>query len=145
MFEKPKPVVILDRNRHTEELESKKKNEEETSAEVATDADQPIKNEEDTQPPAVIHVPPIKNEPLTPVPGINKISIPPEKVQQNDLLSQKLRARQELMIKEKEQLNSLLTRLNNKEEKSLDSQIKEQIEYFIPYYLTKEWVTKNLI
>lgn len=125
----------MDRNRHTEELEKNKK-----LLEASQDK-APVLEPEDDQ--SQGNTASIRKEEETVVIKIEPIVV--EKVSENDLLNRKLKARQELIIQEKIQLDSLLNKLNDVSDKSTDSIIKQQIEYFIPYYLTKEWVTRNLI
>ena len=58
----------------------------------------------------------------------------------------KLKAKEEFFLKEKEKLNNYLINLNYKEEKNIQKdKLREQLEFSIPYYLTREYALKNLI
>lgn len=137
-FEKPKPIVILDRNRHTEELEKAKKLEEENmvklqqekeeAQEVAAKINQSIQTQE-----VILN-------------SINNTKQETPSIKQDmEFLNKKQKAREELNLKERAQLDTLLDKLNKKSELISEVKIKEETEYHIPYYLTKEWVTKNLL
>lgn len=72
--------------------------------------------------------------------------VPAIKFEEKELLNKKQKANQELSLKEKAQLDVLLNKLNaHKEENKTSKEIQEKVEYYIPYYLTKEWVSSNLI
>jgi hypothetical protein len=117
VVEKPKPMIILDRHRHMEE-----------TAKVAADA----------QPETLI-------VPIA-VPAIKSLEVIVEKPVPAPKEDAKLKAREELYMREKEKLNSLLINLNHKEEKNIQKdKLRDQIEFSIPYYLTRDYALKNLI
>jgi hypothetical protein len=54
--------------------------------------------------------------------------------------------KEEQFQKEKAQLNNLLENLNYQEQKNINkNKLLEEVEFKIPYYLTREWALNNLI
>ena len=121
-IEKPKPAIILDRHRHMEE-----------TAKVAAATVVEAQLEIPIKPIAIPAVKPVENIIEKPVPLISK-----EEAKQ--------KYKEEQFFREKEKLNNLLQNLNYKEEKNIiKDKLKDQIEFSIPYYLTREYALKNLI
>ncbi len=80
---------------------------------------------------------------------INNCSINPNSDRKNNNIKQELLMKPlenlptERKVKEKIELNNLLKNLNYVEEDIVNEQT--EVNFEIPYYLTKEWVVKNLL
>jgi hypothetical protein len=142
IVDKPKPVIILDRHRHMEHLkkveEEKKKIEEEKMTNTIM-ADNSSTSGNMTN----------NNN----IYGLNSndrvIKVNPTLPINHIILSKQ----QQIYEKEKAELKTLLNTLNSQAEKDNANKIQEinaqsmadQIEFAIPYYLTREWALKNII
>lgn len=146
--QRPKPVLILDRHRYLENLkkneEEKKKIEEEKLKADNEKENVSLRAKEDAE---IININSIniKNDKDESLIKDNKTSLISSKniTEINDNFKNKLKNEQ--FLREKAELNSLLTNLNrNNDDLTSRDTLAAQLEFIVPYYLTREWVLKNL-
>jgi hypothetical protein len=159
--DKPKPVIILDRLRYNEEkgITNGTPTATAVAANTTSQPMSPVK-----VPAAVKQSVPIQvasdkivpitkiiHTPITPTKKDEVITVQPIKAPiATNVLSNIAKSipvasvKEEFLQKEKAQLNNLLVNLNYQEEKNTKNKLLEEVEFKIPYYLTREYALKKL-